>query len=278
MRASSTGPRSVRRRKSSSRNRGSLASACTPPPPTVEGRLLTSPVSRRSPSSATAPVGPRLERRIGSEEVATVQGDLVVGEVAQRLVRRGQVEQVVATLLEDDDGPSGGGEDLGGRGAARARADDDHVAVGHPPSRAGGKSGVRELDPPPTALVPVAPVGRVAVGGLDGVAVQHTVVAGLELARRADAPVHLPQRRRSAAPRRDAPMARARASPPGRPRSRGGSASSAVRRPSTYSTAPSSVDPGTWASSAAAMRSRSGPSKHRPAGPWFSIVVTGWRG
>ncbi len=51
-RAPSTGPRSVRKRKSSSRNRGSLASACTPPPPTVDGRLLTSPVRRRSPSLA----------------------------------------------------------------------------------------------------------------------------------------------------------------------------------------------------------------------------------
>ena len=47
----STGPRAERSRKSSSRNRGSLASACTPPPPTVDGRLLTSPVSSRSPSA-----------------------------------------------------------------------------------------------------------------------------------------------------------------------------------------------------------------------------------
>ena len=45
----------------------------------------------------------------------------------------------------------------------------------------------------PAALAAVAAVGRVAVGGLDGVAVQHRVVAGLELSTRADPAVHLPQ-------------------------------------------------------------------------------------
>ena len=46
------GPYSVRTWKSTSRNRGSLASAWKPPPPTPLGRLLTSPVWMRSPSSS----------------------------------------------------------------------------------------------------------------------------------------------------------------------------------------------------------------------------------
>ena len=50
-------PRSARARsaalKSTARKRGSLPSAWKPPPPTVDGRLLTSPANRRSPSSSS---------------------------------------------------------------------------------------------------------------------------------------------------------------------------------------------------------------------------------
>src|SRR6266536_431644 len=49
--APSMGPSSDRARKSTSRNRGSFPSAWKPPPPTVDGRLFTSPVKIRSPSS-----------------------------------------------------------------------------------------------------------------------------------------------------------------------------------------------------------------------------------
>src|SRR5215210_5011322 len=47
----STGPAVLSALKSTSRKRGSLPSAWKPPPPTVDGRLFTSPVKIRSPSS-----------------------------------------------------------------------------------------------------------------------------------------------------------------------------------------------------------------------------------
>ena len=75
------------------------------------------------------PERPRLEERVGAEEVAAGELDLVVGEVALQLVRRLQVEQVIAPLLEHDDAPAGGGEHVGRGGATGTAADDDRVGV-----------------------------------------------------------------------------------------------------------------------------------------------------
>ena len=124
-----------------------------------------------------APVGPRLEQRVRPEQMPAGGGDLVVGEVAQGLVRRGQVDQVVAPLLEDHDRPPGRGEHVRHRGSAGTRADDDDVAVGHDASRAGGKIGSGKPDALPPAAALVAAVGGVAIGGLAGVGVEHPVVA-----------------------------------------------------------------------------------------------------
>src|SRR3981189_79520 len=52
MAAPAMGPSPGAGRAATSRNRGSFPSAWKPPPPTVEGRLFTSPVNMRSPSSA----------------------------------------------------------------------------------------------------------------------------------------------------------------------------------------------------------------------------------
>ncbi len=50
--------------------------------------------------------GPRLDERVGPEEVARDELDLVVGVVARRLGQVVGVEQMVAALLHDDDGPA----------------------------------------------------------------------------------------------------------------------------------------------------------------------------
>src|SRR6185437_8519463 len=50
----SIGPSSERALKSTARKRGSLPSAWKPPPPTVDGRLLTSPANRWSPSASSS--------------------------------------------------------------------------------------------------------------------------------------------------------------------------------------------------------------------------------
>ena len=105
-------------------------------------------------------VGAGFEDRVGSQEVASGGGDLVVGEVAQRLVRWFEIDEVVAPLLQDDHRPPGRGEDLCRGGAAGARPDDDGVAVGHevpPVVRAGGKRGSGKsmrCHPPPPRLPP----------------------------------------------------------------------------------------------------------------------------
>ncbi len=70
---------------------------------------------------------PRLDQRVGAEEVAGDELDLVVGVVARRLGHVVGIEEMVAALLHDDDGPPGPGEHLGRRGAAGAGADDDGV-------------------------------------------------------------------------------------------------------------------------------------------------------
>ena len=75
------------------------------------------------------PKGPWLEERVRTEEVPARELDLVVGEVPPESVRRLEVEQVVAPLLQHDDAPAGGGEDVGGRGPARSTANDDGVGV-----------------------------------------------------------------------------------------------------------------------------------------------------
>ena len=86
-----------------------------------------------------APERPRLGQRVGAEEVARRELDLVVGVVAGRLREVVGVEQVVAALLHDHDGPAGPRQHLGHGGAARTRADDDGVraslTVPTPPRR-----------------------------------------------------------------------------------------------------------------------------------------------
>ena len=196
--------------KSSSRKRGSLASACTPPPPTVDGRLLTSPTISRSPSCGAAPVGAGLEQRVGAEQVPAL-GDLVVGEVAQRLVRRLQATP-------------------GGCGPSRPRSPTSPAAVstsaavappgpepmtitsqsfivGRPRRR---EQGLGEVDALPAGAVAVAAVGGIAVGGLARVHVDDPVVR-----RPRPSPAATRRRpratRRCAAPRPAAPTARRRA-------------------------------------------------------------------
>ena len=144
-------------------------------------------------------VGAWLEARVGAEQVAARQSDLVVGEVAQRLVRCLEVDQVVAALLQDDHRPPGGREHLGGGRPARTRADDDGVAVGHV-SRAGGNRGSGKsmrFQPPPRS---VAAVGGVAVRGLAGVGV-HDATVGIGGRARDDALVHGAQLRDALGPR-----------------------------------------------------------------------------
>ena len=73
--------------------------------------------------------GPRLDERVRPEEVARHELDLVVGVVARGSRQVVGVEQMVASLLHDDDGPAGPGQHLGRRGAARARTDDDGLGA-----------------------------------------------------------------------------------------------------------------------------------------------------
>ena len=76
--------------KSTSRKRGSLPSAWNPPPPTVDGRLLTSPVEDAVAVGFGAAERARLEQRVGTEEVAADELDLVVADSARaaRTARR----------------------------------------------------------------------------------------------------------------------------------------------------------------------------------------------
>ena len=69
--------------------------------------------------------GPRLDEWVRPEEVARHELDLVVGVVARGSRQVVGIEQMVASLLHDDDRPAGPGQDLGGRRAAGAGADDD---------------------------------------------------------------------------------------------------------------------------------------------------------
>ena len=74
-------------------------------------------------------VRPRLGERIRPEEVATQELDLVVRQVAGRIERWLERDEVVAALLEDDHGPPGGGEHVGHRRPAGTRTDDDGIAI-----------------------------------------------------------------------------------------------------------------------------------------------------
>ena len=76
-----------------------------------------------------APERAGLGDRVGAEEVALDELHLVVRVVAERPERRLEIEEVVPTLLEDDDRPPRCGEDVGDRRAGRTGADDDGVAV-----------------------------------------------------------------------------------------------------------------------------------------------------
>ncbi len=80
-----------------------------------------------------APVRAWFQERVGPEEVAAKELDLVVGDVAQRLVRRLEREQVIPALLEHDDRPTRGREHVCRSRARRPGTDDDGVAVA--PSR-----------------------------------------------------------------------------------------------------------------------------------------------
>ena len=77
------------------------------------------------------PVRTRFQQRIGAEEVTTVELDLVARDVPEGCERRVEVQQVVATLLEDAHRLARGREHLGRGGAARAGADDDDVELRH---------------------------------------------------------------------------------------------------------------------------------------------------
>ena len=219
----STGPRSLRRRKSSSRKRGSLASACTPPPPTVDGRLLTSPVTSRSPSARTAAVGARLEQRVGAEQVAAgerrsrrwrsgaaarsgaVRSTRWLRPFSRMITDQPAAVSTSATVAPPGPEPTMMASQSRHRGAASRR-----------------EQRLREVDALPAGAALVAAVGGIAVGGLAGVGVEHAVVARRRACRRA-----LGRRRRAdrrcAAPRPGAPTARARATvvaghPPAPPR------------------------------------------------------------
>src|SRR5205823_2699128 len=74
-----------------------------------------------------APERARLGDRIGSEEVAGHELDLVVRIVGAQAGRVVEVDEVVASLLEDDDRPAGGCEHVGRRTAAGPGTDDDGV-------------------------------------------------------------------------------------------------------------------------------------------------------
>ena len=77
---------------------------------------------------------PGLDQRVRAQEVALGELDLVVGELTLQPVRRVQVEEVVATLLQDHHRPARGGEDVGEGRPARPAPDDDGVGVhGQPP-------------------------------------------------------------------------------------------------------------------------------------------------
>ena len=74
-------------------------------------------------------VGARLEEGVGTEEVAAGELQLVVAHVPERPERRVERQQVVAALVEHDDGSTGLGEDVGGGRTAGPGADDHDVAV-----------------------------------------------------------------------------------------------------------------------------------------------------
>ena len=76
-----------------------------------------------------APVGAGLDQGVGAEQVAVDELDLVVGQVAERLVGRVQVEQVVAALLQHDHRPARLGQHLGHGRARRPRSHDHGIAV-----------------------------------------------------------------------------------------------------------------------------------------------------
>ena len=104
------------------------------------------------------PVGAGLQQRVGAEQVAAGQRHLVVGEVAQEIVGRGQVDEVVAALLQHHHRPPGRGQHLGHGGPAGPRADDHGVAVGRGHrAPAGGNSGAGKpmrAHPAPSRLPP----------------------------------------------------------------------------------------------------------------------------
>ena len=82
--------------------------------------------------AVVAAKGSRLEKRVGSEEVAVHELQLVVRVVALGRVRRLELDEVVAALLENDAVPPGGGDRLGERRPAGPGADDDDASVvGH---------------------------------------------------------------------------------------------------------------------------------------------------
>ena len=74
-----------------------------------------------------APERAWLEQRVGPEEVADRELELVVGVIGLAPGRIIEVHQVIAALLEDHNGPSGGGEDVGDGAAARPGPHDDCV-------------------------------------------------------------------------------------------------------------------------------------------------------
>src|SRR4051794_3898550 len=88
MSAPSIGPSSARAWKSTSRKRGSLPSAWKPPPPTVDGRLFTSPVQRRSPPAPG--------------------GRYVRGSSSGSGPRNQRVVNLISSLLTWPSGPNGG--------------------------------------------------------------------------------------------------------------------------------------------------------------------------
>ena len=73
--------------------------------------------------------GAGFEEGVGPEEVADGELQLVVGVVRLAVRWVVEIEQMVAPLLEDDNRPAGGREDVGDGTAAGARADDDGVGA-----------------------------------------------------------------------------------------------------------------------------------------------------